>query len=197
MSSMKCIQGIMTKTLSCLLYLQSVSFYVVFLETCRCPKMLHSAVMGLDPLVKRSFFSSGLMSQIVNNAVVSCCGNCSGAHGSSLVDWSKDASNTTSLKYSAQSLIISAQNGTQLVLPIFHASDSSIANLYGSLKYVPVVPIRKMLVFHKKISEQTLSDTANSAMLESLLEQYPLFLLSFVITVLAGIMFWIFVSIYI
>ena len=158
--------------------------------------MISSAIIKLKPLVNDNFLSSNLLGQIVDDAIVSCCGNCSRGHGISYVDWSKDANNATSLKHSPQSLVEAAQDGTNVALPLFHSSDSTIEDVYGSLKYVPVAPVTKMLVFRNEIPNRVLGNAASSTVLQSLLEQYPLYAISMLITIIAGILFWIFVSIF-
>ena len=151
--------------------------------------------MNLNPLVNGSIDNRGILSQIVEDAIVSCCGDCTRGHGTSKIDWSKDKLNVSSLKYSPEDLIQSANDGTQLVLPIFQVTESVVENLYGSLMYVPVVPVTKMLVFRKEITEKMLGNAASGAISDAIFEQYPLYLISLIITVVAGILFWVLVSI--
>ena len=139
--------------------------------------------------------NGSVLLQIVDDAIVSCCGNCSRGQGISQIDWSKDANNASSLKFTVDSLVNASYDRTHVALPIFHTSDSTIETVYGYLTYVPVVPLAKMLVFRKKYSEKLLANAASSTVIDSLLMQYPLYTITILITVLAGILFWIFVSI--
>lgn len=136
------------------------------------------------------------MSQIVNDAIVSCCGNCSRGHGQSKVDWLRDGNNASAFKYTQKSLRDAALNGTHLVLPFFQITQSIIEDASGSLTYVPIADVTKMLVFHKNIPAGTVVNFAQGIVADAVWQQYPLLLISLLLTMVAGILFWVFVSIF-
>ena len=166
---------------------------VPFADTCRCPKLLSSARISLPPLTNEDNLK--IIPQLVDEAITSCCGNCSGKHGISYVDWQQDALNNTSVKYSREEALQAIANGTHLALPIFNDEFELQGDIYNSeYVFVPILNTRNVLVFMKNPTKKELGNAASSVITSSLWEQWPLLLLSTVITILAGIVFWILVG---
>ena len=167
-----------------------------FTETCRCPKYLSSARMAFPPLINGSLNSLEILPKFVDEAVTHCCGNCSRGHGVSEIDWKRDWLNASSLKYSSQSIVEAAVAGTHINLPLFRdayeAAGDSIEEAYV---YVPILEARKLAIFTKQLTKGELGNAASNLIAKSLWEQYPLFVVSAVLIILAGIIFWFFVSV--
>eukprot|EP00795_Rhopilema_esculentum_P002629 gene2630-826_t len=159
-------------------------------NTCRCPKLLSSARIPLLPLANEDNLK--IIPQLVDEATTSCCGNCSGRHGISYVDWQRDALNNTSIKYSREQALQAIANGTHLALPIFNDEFELQGDIHSSeYVFIPILNTRNVLVFMKNPTRKELGNAASSVIISSLWEQWPLLLLSTVITILAGIVFWI------
>ena len=158
------------------------------LETCRCPKIFSSSTLHLPPLVHKNLANESVMQDMINEAIIHCCGNCSGSHGVTEVDWNRDASNTSSLKNNRVSAMNSLNLGTHVTLP-FYNKFLEIQDK-KTYTYVPIVPVTTFLVFKKKITLKVLGNFGAKIVLDSLWQQYPLLFVSFVLSLLAGIVLW-------
>ena len=166
-----------------------------FADTCRCPKVFSSAKIRLPPLVHDNNLE--ILPALVNEAITSCCGNCSGKHGVTHVNWEKDAKNSSSVKYSKQEALNAIVEGTNLALPIFRDSFEIEGDIYkNEYIMVPLVESKYVVIFKRTPTKKELGNEASSIILSSLWMQYPLFVISTVLTILAAILFWFFVSIY-
>ena len=161
--------------------------------TCRCSKTISSAKIMLPPLANGNDLE--ILPDLLDKAITSCCGNCSGKHGLTQVNWDKDGSNASSIKYSKQEALDAIASGTNLALPIFRDSFEMEGDVEKS-EYimVPLLESSYIAIFVRKSSNKELGNAASSIVTSSLWNQYPLFILSGVMTLLAGILFWIFVS---
>ena len=149
--------------------------------------------MSFPPLVNSH--NMEVLPLMLSKGIVACCGNCSGKHGLSSIDWKRDSLNFSSLKYTKKELLEAIAAGTNLVLPIYMKS-YEITGHWEKNNYVvvPLVSSKYMAVFVRRLSDKELGNIAASTVVESLREQYPLLLISAILTILAGILFWIFVS---
>ena len=149
--------------------------------------------MSFPPLVNSH--NMEVVPLMLNKAIAACCGNCSGKHGVTNIDWKRDSLHFSSLKYTKKELLEAIAAGTNLVLPIYMKSyeikGDGDRNQYA---VVPIVSSKYLAVFARKPSDKELGNIAASTVVASLREQYPLLLISAILTILAGILFWIFVS---
>ena len=133
---------------------------------------------------------------MIDEAITSCCGNCSGKHGVTHVNWDRDAKNSSSIKYSKQEALDAIVAGTNLALPIFRDSFEIEGDVDKS-EYimVPLLESKYVVIFKKAPTRREMANEAASIILCSLFMQYPLLVISTVLTILAAILFWFFVSI--
>ena len=167
--------------------------FFLFADTCRCPKSLSSAKIILPPLVTHK--SLEILPALLDQAITSCCGNCSSTHGITKVNWEKDSRNSSSVKYSRQEALDAIVAGTNLALPIFRDS-LEIEGDVDSSEYimVPLIDSRQLAIFKRNPTKKELGNAAATIIRRSLWEQYPIFVISTVMTLLAAILFWLFVS---
>ena len=167
---------------------------VSFAETCRCPKSISSAKILLPPLVNDNNLE--ILPDLLDKAITSCCGNCSGKHGLTHVNWDRDGSNSSSIKYSKQEALHAIAAGTNLALPIFRDSSEIEGDIEKS-EYivVPLLESKYLKIFSRTPTKKELGNAASAIISRFLWGQYPLLLISFVLTILAAILFWLFVSI--
>ena len=154
---------------------------------------MSSAKISLPPLVNRE--NLDILPALLDQAITSCCGNCSGNHGITKVNWEKDSKNSSSLKYSKQEAIDAIIAGTNLALPIFRDS-FEIEGDVDSSEYimVPLIESKYIAIFKRNPTEKELGNAASAVVTSSLWEQYPTYVISALMTFLAAIIFWIFVS---
>ena len=173
--------------------LHTLIFTLSIVGTCRCSKYLSSAKIILPPLVNRD--NLNILPALLDQAITSCCGNCSGKHGITKVNWEKDSRNHSSIKYSKQGALDAIADGTNLALPIFRDS-FEIEGDVASSEYVmvPLIESKYVAIFKRNPTEKELGNAASAIITSSLWRQYPIFVISTVMTLLAGILFWIFVS---
>ena len=152
-----------------------------------------SAKIILPPLVKAGDLE--ILPALLDKAVTSCCGNCSHRHGITHVNWAKDSLNSTSVKYTKKGALEAIAAGTNLAVPIFQDSIEMKGDVDKSeYVMVPLIESRYLAIFSKRSSEKELGNAASSIVTITLWEQYPLIVVSASLTVLAGILFWAFVS---
>ena len=154
---------------------------------------LSSAKIILPPLVNRD--NLDILPSVLDQAITSCCGNCSGKHGITKVNWEKDSRNFSSIKYSKQGALDAIADGTNLALPIFRDSFEIEGDVTSS-EYimVPLIESKYVAIFKRKPTEKELGNAASAIVTSSLWEQYPIFLVSTMMTLLAALLFWVFVS---
>ena len=151
--------------------------------------------MAFPPLINASLNSLEILPNFVNEAVTHCCGNCSRGHGVSEIDWKRDWSNASSLKYNSQLIVEAAVAGTHITLPLFRDTYEAAGD--GSVEayvYVPILEARKLAIFTRQLAKREIGNAASDIISKSLWGQYPLFVTSAVLIILAGIIFWFFVS---
>ena len=173
--------------------MHDLSLATSFVGTCSCSKYLSSAKIILPPLVNHE--NLDILPAMLSQAITSCCGNCSGKHGTTKVNWEKDSRNFSSVKYSRQEALNAIAAGTNLALPIFRDS-FEIEGDVDSSEYVivPLLESKYVAIFKRNPTEKELGNAASAIITSSLWGQYPIFVISTVMTLLAGIIFWIFVS---
>ena len=173
-----------------------VPFYFS-IETCRCPQRISSARLPLPPLVYGAGGGLEILPAMLSEAVTSCCGNCSGRHGLSQVDWDRDATNSSALKYDQNDLVTAMLAGTHLALPRFkdttEVEGDDDAHVYT---FVPLISAPNLAIFRRGLTKRQIGNAAAHLVQDSIWEQYPLLLISTLLTILAGIFFWILVSFY-
>ena len=134
---------------------------------------------------------------LLDEAVTSCCGNCSGRHGITRVNWERDSKNLSSVKHSKNEALDAIAAGTNLALPIFRDSFEIEGDVDRSeYVMVPLLEANYLAIFRRVPTKRELGNAASSIVANSIWEQYPLLLISTVLAVLAGILFWTFVSIH-
>lgn len=133
---------------------------------------------------------------LIDDAISNCCGNCTGKHGTTHINWEKDSTGASSIKYNRKEMLDALVVGTNIALPIFLDSFDMRGDVSVSeYVIVPLVEVHHFAVFTRKFSPKELANAASSIVSFSIFEQYPFLLVSLLLTTLAGILFWVFVSI--
>ena len=170
-----------------------LSYRSFITDTCRCSETITSATILLPPLVNAG--SLEIIPLMLDKAIRDCCGNCSGKHGMSRVDWHRDSLGLNSVKHSKKEALDAIAAGTNLALPIFMDSLEMEGDVDKSLYVmVPLVQSKYLGIFIRRPTDREMGNIAASIISAAVKEQYPLLLISTVLTILAGILFWIFVS---
>ena len=152
-----------------------------------------SAKIILPPLVKAGDLE--ILPALLDKAVTSCCGNCSHRHGITHVNWAKDSLNSTSVKYTKKGALEAIAAGTNLAVPIFQDSFEMKGDVDKSeYVVVPLLEMDNLVVFQREPSKKELGNAALSILADSLAEQFPLLCISTLLVLLAGVLFWLFVS---
>ena len=113
----------------------------------------------------------------------------------SRVDWHRDSLSLNSVKYSKKEALDAIAAGTNLALPIFMDSLEMEGDVDKSLYVmVPLVQSKYLGIFIRRPTDREMGNIASSIISAAVKEQYPLLLISTVLTILAGILFWTFVS---
>lgn len=150
-------------------------------------------MVSLPPLVNPD--SLGVLPSLMAEAITSCCGNCSGKHGTTSVNWSRDSNGSHAMKYGKTEVIEALAKGTDIGLPVFSDFAESSGDIEKSqYVIVPLVELRYLAVFASSLSEKELANAAASVVTYSISEQWPSLLISTTLIILAGILFWAFVS---
>ena len=112
------------------------------------------------------------------------------------MNWERDSKNLSSVKHSKNEALDAITGGTNLALPIFRDT-FEIEGDANKSEYVmvPLIETHYLAIFTRVPTERELGNAAASIVASSIWEQYPLLLISTVLTVLAAILFWIFVSV--
>ncbi len=144
------------------------------------------------PLVDGFDVATGILPKYIDEAVQSCCGNCTGGHGGTSINWKKDKSNSHSVKFDMHSIMESMVAGTQIAVPVFR--DSKYDNPHALIAYVPFVDSPGVAIFQRKPTKREMGNKGAAILSESIFSQFPSIVLLVLFCVVAGIIYWFLVS---
>ena len=134
------------------------------------------------------------MPKYVNEAISTCCSNCSLGQGPSIIDWDHDALNHSSMKSNIGSMKSAIMSGTHITVPIFTDRKSADGSTSKPFKYIAFLQSPGMVFFKRKASSREVGNECAVKLIESLLSLYSLLIVVILFIVLAGLIFWLLVS---
>ena len=156
--------------------------------------MLTTAWENLAPLVQMNGSLSGIMPKYINEAVSSCCGNCSLGQGPSSIDWGHDALNRSSIKSSKEALLHAIMAETHVTLPFFKDTITMEGSSSTPYDFIPFLQSPGMAFFKRKPSKREVGNKSANNLVDSLLSLYSVLIVVILFIVLAGLVFWLLVS---
>ena len=114
-----------------------------YAETCRCEKYFYAAYRNHLPFfeIDSNGKEIGLLKDLVKQATLMCCGNCSNGHGTTEVIWKSPLNTVTELNDAIM-------DNTEFVLPI----ETDYSNMYYKNKpYVAILGTPGVSIFSRKV----------------------------------------------
>ena len=133
---------------------------------------------------------SGLMPKYVEEAVKSCCANCSLGQGPSSIDWSHDALNESSMKSNIESLLKAMLSETHISMPFFKDTVTTVGSSSSPYDYIPFLQSPGMAFFKRRPTRKEVGNNNATNMVHSLLSLYSVVVVLILFIVTAGLIFW-------
>ena len=137
---------------------------------------------------------SGLMPKYVEEAVSTCCGNCSLGQGPSSIDWSHDALNESSMKSNIESLLKAVLSETHIAMPFFKDTVTNVGSSSSPYDYIPFLQSPGMVFFKRRPTRKEVGNKNARNMVDSLLNLYSVLVVVILFIVTAGLIFWVLVG---
>ena len=168
-----------------------ISYTSTFIETCRCPDKVSSNYYLLPPYIdmngKQLF---GVFYQILDEMIQFTCGLCARAqleHRNSVLDMYKNGRSSYSLKTNELRVILNIDDHTDLSFPIIGTKDQ---RFFMGYPYISLVDYPGAVIL---VKDKSLNEIVNSKVI-SLLNVWPLIAVMLLMSVVIGLLVWLFVS---
>ena len=184
----------MMMTTTMMMMTMSTRVYVVtersfFSETCNCFPKLFTNWWSNAPYVDNplSLNKTGMLPTILRNVVKTCCGEC-GAHGRTVIDFKRTASDARAEKSGLVDFQTHIGEGAELSFPVYgFMHQKYYMDIYG---FVPIVQSPGVALI-------TIGDeegTAAMVLIRSLALCWPILFLSVIMLWMFGVLMWFLVS---